>query len=243
MKGRFSREDILMEDADILVVHKHAGVAVQSAKFGQIDLEHELLNYLAVSQGQRGRQMPYLAVIHRLDQPVEGILVFGKTPQAARKLNEAMQKDRMEKIYLAVTDGKPERTEGKLVDYLKKDGRTNRSEVATKDTPGAKRAELSYRILETFGGPEEEYSLVQIRLKTGRHHQIRVQMAHAGAPLWGDSKYAPNRRDEKRAEGIGLCAFRLTFAHPRTGKRLEFQVSPEGEVFSGFSAAKSISGR
>lgn len=243
MKGRFSREDILMEDADILVVHKHAGVAVQSAKFGQIDLEHELLNYLAVSQGQRGRQMPYLAVIHRLDQPVEGILVFGKTPQAARKLNEAMQKDRMEKIYLAVTDGKPERTEGKLVDYLKKDGRTNRSEVATKDTPGAKQAELSYRILETFGGPEEEYSLVQIRLKTGRHHQIRVQMAHAGAPLWGDSKYAPNRRDEKRAEGIGLCAFRLTFAHPRTGKRLEFQVSPEGEVFSGFSAAKSISGR
>lgn len=234
MKGRFSWEDILMEDADILVVHKHAGVAVQSAKFGQIDLEHELLNYLAVSQGQRGRQMPYLAVIHRLDQPVEGILVFGKTPQAARKLNEAMQKDRMEKIYLAVTDGKPERTEGKLVDYLKKDGRTNRSEVATKDTPGAKQAELSYRILETFGGPEEEYSLVQIRLKTGRHHQIRVQMAHAGMPLCGDSKYQPTVKKEREDHALALCACSLSFAHPRTGKRLQFQVVPEGSAFSRF---------
>jgi len=235
VKRGFSKEDILMEDEDILVVHKHAGMAVQSARFGHMDLEHELLNYLAVSQGYRGRQMPYLAVIHRLDQPVEGILVFGKTPQAARKLNEAMQKDRMEKIYLAVADGKPELMEGKLVDYLKKDGGTNRSEVVGKDTPGAKRAELSYRVLETSKGPEGIRSLVRIRLKTGRHHQIRVQMAHAGMPLCGDGKYHPAAGSERGDDGLALCACSLSFVHPRTGKRLQFRVSPEGNAFSRFS--------
>lgn len=238
MKRGFSKEDILIEDEEILVVHKHVGIAVQSARFGQMDLEHELLNYLAASQGQRGRQMPYLAVIHRLDQPVEGILVFGKKPQAARKLNEAMQKDRMEKIYLAVTDGKPERMEGKLVDYLKKDGKTNRSEVVSKDTPGAKRAELSFRVLETSQGPEGTRSLVQIRLKTGRHHQIRVQMAHAGMPLCGDSKYHPAAGSERGDDGLALCACSLSFAHPRNGKQLQFQVTPEGRAFSGFSCGR-----
>ncbi|MFQ7288483.1 MAG: RluA family pseudouridine synthase [Lacrimispora saccharolytica] len=161
-----------------------------------------------------------------------------KKPQAARKLNEAMQKDRMEKIYLAVTDGKPERMEGKLVDYLKKDGKTNRSEVVSKDTPGAKRAELSFRVLETSQGPEGTRSLVQIRLKTGRHHQIRVQMAHAGMPLCGDSKYHPAAGSERGDDGLALCACSLSFAHPRNGKQLQFQVTPEGRAFSGFSCGR-----
>ena len=205
MRGRFSEADILMEDSEILVVHKHAGMAVQSARAGQMDLEHELYNYLSTEQEKGMRRPPYLAVVRGKLNPPEGV----------------------------------------LIDYLVKDGKNNRSEVVTEGSAGARRAELSYQIVETIQDQETEMecSLVRIKLKTGRHHQIRVQMAHAGAPLWGDSKYAPNRRDEKRAEGIGLCAFRLTFAHPRTGKRLEFQVSPEGEVFSGFSAAKSISGR
>lgn len=245
VKGRFSEADILMEDSEILVVHKHAGMAVQSARAGQMDLEHELYNYLSTEQEKGMRRPPYLAVIHRLDQPVQGVLVFGKTPGAAAKLNRQMQENRMGKEYLAVVRGKLNPPEGVLIDYLVKDGKNNRSEVVTEGSAGARRAELSYQIVETIQDQETEMecSLVRIKLKTGRHHQIRVQMAHAGAPLWGDSKYAPNRRDEKRAEGIGLCAFRLTFAHPRTGKRLEFQVSPEGEVFSGFFAAKSISGR
>lgn len=224
-----------MEDAEILVVHKHAGMAVQSARAGQMDLEHELYNYLAAGRKAGSRQIPYLAVIHRLDQPVQGILVFGKTPEAARRLNEAMQKNKMEKIYLAVINGKPERAEGVLIDYLKKDGRTNTSAVVDRDTAGAKRAELSYRTLETCTVQGRERSLIWIRLKTGRHHQIRVQMAHAGMPLCGDGKYCPSEREKTTDGTLALCAFRLAFPHPATGKLLTFQVLPEGEVFSGFS--------
>lgn len=247
MRRRFSTDDILMEDEEILVVRKHAGMAVQSARPGQMDLEHELYNYLAQEQPAGGRRLPYLAVIHRLDQPVQGILVFGKTPKAAAKLNQALQADRMQKYYLAVVEGKPEYTKGTLIDYLKKDGKRNMSEVTEKNSPGAKRAELSYRILETVRDQESgaARSLLQIKLKTGRHHQIRVQMAHAGMPLCGDSKYSPlieerqnGAKVSEREDGLALCAYRLALPHPRTGQVLEFQVSPEGKLFQGFCVPK-----
>lgn len=244
MRKRFSAEDILMEDSDILVVRKHAGMAVQSARPGQMDLEHELYNYLAEEQVDRKRRVPYLAVIHRLDQPVQGILVFGKTPKAAARLNQALQSQKMEKYYLAVIEGKPERPAGTLIDYLIKDGKRNMSEIVEKHREGARRAELSYRMLETVPDTEceTEYSLMQIRLKTGRHHQIRVQMAHAGMPLYGDSKYHPvsekMREEIYREEGLGLCAYRLVFPHPKTGRILQFQVIPEGDAFQRFSVSE-----
>lgn len=255
MRRRFSKDDILMEDADLLVVRKYAGMAVQSARPGQMDLEHELRNYLAEGQTGDQRRIPYLAVIHRLDQPVQGILVFGKNLQAAAALNRELQSGGMEKDYLAVVEGKPSLPEGVLVDYLIKDGKRNLSQAVEKGTPGAKRAELSYRLVETVRkeDSQKEYSLLEIRLKTGRHHQIRVQMAHAGMPLCGDSKYhlqkeagveAEPQGQEKRnvskaasgqGEVLALCAYRLAFHHPRTGKLLRFWTAPEGEVFSGFN--------
>lgn len=213
------KERILYEDQDILVCKKPAGLAVQNARIGSMDLESMLKNYLAA---------PYLAVIHRLDQPVEGILVFGKNPRAAKELNRQMTEGKMGKYYFAVTEKPPVREQATLEDYLKKDGKTNTSAVAPKGAPGAKLARLSYETLETG-----EHTLLKIHLETGRHHQIRVQLANAGMPLLGDAKYGASRR-----QGLALCAAQLSFSHPRTGKPMCFSIAPEGEAFREFACIK-----
>lgn len=224
----FNVEDILMEDDDILVVRKRAGMAVQHAGVGHMDMEHLLLNYLA-GKGKGGRRIPYLAVIHRLDQPVEGVIIFAKNPGAAKILNAQMQKNEIHKEYLAVVEHAQPIAKGRLVDYLSKNGRGNFSEVTTKDAPGGKLAELEYQILER--SETDGKALVRIILKTGRHHQIRVQMAHAGMPLHGDRKYNPEYKD---GGNLALCAHRLSFRHPRTGKILRFQAAPENQAFAIF---------
>lgn len=219
-----------MEDNDILVVHKHAGMAVQNARMGQMDLEHALLNYLAEqarakAPGKRG-QIPYLAVVHRLDQPVEGVLVFAKNKDAAGKLGRQVQDGTMKKEYLAVCEGSIE-TQGaqKLEDFLVKDGRSNTSRAVKPGTAGAKKAVLEYEVVKA----QDNRTLVKIHLGTGRHHQIRVQFSHAGYPLAGDVKYGA---EEKGA--LALCAHHLELKHPRTGKKLAFTVKPEGEIFKSF---------
>lgn len=238
-------EYILYEDRDILVCHKPAGIAVQSAGIGTMDLESTLKNYLAAKNETASRpgagntvRPPYLAVIHRLDQPVEGILVFGKTPRAAKELSSQMSGGKTEKIYLAVTFGAPPAEEGVLEDHLKKDGKTNTSFVTAPNTPGSKKAKLSYEVLETAQDIQEEKVkyLLRIRLETGRHHQIRVQMAHAGMPLCGDRKYG---NPCKTNLGLGLCSASLTFLHPSSGKRMKFETVPKGTAFQGFSLNKN----
>ena len=157
-----------MEDNDILVVHKHAGMAVQNARMGQMDLEHALLNYLAKqaraeTPGQARTQIPYLAVVHRLDQPVEGVLVFAKNKDAAGKLGRQVKDGTMKKEYLAVCEGKIEK-QGvqKFEDFLVKDGRSNTSRVVQPGTAGAKKAVLEYEVIRT----QENRTLVQIHLGT-----------------------------------------------------------------------------
>lgn len=200
----FCREDILMEDNDILVVHKHAGMAVQNARMGQMDLEHALLNYLAKqtraeTPGQARTQIPYLAVVHRLDQPVEGVLVFAKNKDAAGKLGRQVKDGTMKKEYLAVCEGKIEK-QGvqKFEDFLVKDGRSNTSRVVQPGTAGAKKAVLEYEVIRT----QENRTLVQIHLGTGRHHQIRVQFSHAGYPLAGMQNMGRKRKDLWRCARI-----------------------------------------
>ena len=214
---------ILFEDKEIIVCRKPAGIAVQNARIGAMDLESSLKNYLAMQAGG-GRRIPYLAVIHRLDQPVEGILVFGK----------------MKKIYLAVTYGKQAeagKKEKVLEDYLKKDGKSNTSSVVNAHTPGAKKARLSYEVLgeavDAISGKKKW--LLRIHLDTGRHHQIRVQMAHAGMPLAGDRKYGAGTNVTIGAGSLALCAASLTFFHPVTGKVMKFVTKPEGAEFKGIS--------
>ena len=222
--------NILYEDKDILVCHKPAGLAVQNARVGNMDMESLLKNYIA--QKVPGK-MPYLGIIHRLDQPVEGVLVFALNPKAAADLSRQMTAGKIKKTYLAVTEGTVKVKSAKLVDWLKKDGRTNSSAVVEGGTSGAKKAILSYEVLETWKNKEDaqdcgERNLIRIDLDTGRHHQIRVQMAHAGMPLVGDRKYNP---DQNSQEPLALCSAKLGFQHPVTKKQLEFQVQPAGMAF------------
>lgn len=228
--------DMIYEDADILVCRKHAGLAVQTKRFGEPDMESLLRNYRA----GKGEQ-PYIGVIHRLDQPVEGIMVFAKRPEAAAALNRQLQQEGFGKYYRAVVWGAPREPEGRLEDVLLKDGRTNTSAVVPKGTKDGKKAVLDYRVLER----REDISLVEIHLHTGRHHQIRVQLAHAGCPLVGDRKYGEacgvDREDQRRNTvsekcPLALCAFRLSFRHPVSGKRLTYEAEPEGEAFRLFTS-------
>ena len=196
-------------------------------------MESILKNYLFIhSSHHAGHKPPYLAVIHRLDQPVSGILVFARTPAAAKNLNQQLQNDQFEKYYQAVVCGSlPD--SGTLTDYLVKDGRTNTSKKVPKGTKGAKESRLSYECLKTLEDPALAalpLSLVRIHLFTGRHHQIRVQMADVGLPLYGDRKYNPASKEST----LALCAFELTFRHPATGKSMTFSCKPTGEIFGKF---------
>ena len=203
---------ILYEDDDILVCVKPHGLPTQSKNTAVPDLETLLLTHIAANSSARP---PYLAVIHRLDQPVAGLLVFAKTPFAASKLNKQLQTDGFGKYYKARVSQTPAVSQGTLTDYLVKDGRTNTSHICPKNTPGAKLAKLSYRTLEP--------DLLEIHLDTGRHHQIRVQLAHMGCPIVGDTKYNPDTQNQKGWQELKLWAFCLSFSHPRTGKELHFE--------------------
>ncbi|MGI6070107.1 MAG: RluA family pseudouridine synthase [Blautia sp.] len=214
---------ILYEDPQILVCHKPPGLAVQSARMGSMDLESVLKNYLAAKGSGR---IPYLGVVHRLDQPVEGLVVFAKTPAAAKSLSAQAAGDGMKKYYLAVSAHIPEKKEGVLEHMLFKDGRSHMARVAAPEEKGAKRAVLFYRLLKEVKG----LGLFEIRLETGRFHQIRVQMAAAGMPLAGDKKYNLGEC-EKGWQELGLCAYRLQFTHPKTKKSMKFEITPKGRAF------------
>lgn len=221
---------ILHEDNDIIVCHKPAGIATQTARVGQADMVSEIANYLTAKKDGAGKS-PYVGVVHRLDQPVEGILVFGRNKQAAADLSRQAAGEEMKKEYLALVCGRDVQRSGELTDYLLKDGKTNTSRVVPAEVKGAKEARLFYEVLWEKS-PEV---LVKVCLHTGRHHQIRVQMANAGMPLFGDHKYAGEEvlalSKELGIRETALCAYRLSFIHPKTGKRMRFEIRPEGAAF------------
>lgn len=220
---------ILYEDNHIFVCYKPAGIATQTRKLGEQDMVSLLKNYLYMNQEEK--KEPYLAVVHRLDQPVEGILVFAKTAFAAKELGKGMQGDGFRKYYKAVLWGVPYKDRGVLEDYLAKDGRTNTSRVCDPREKDAKKAVLSYEVLGVGQDAGRDITLVRVNLGTGRHHQIRVQMAHMGCPIWGDAKYNNAAVQDRRKREIALCAYRLEFVHPKTKKKMVFEIEPEGEGF------------
>ena len=218
---------IQYEDKDILVCYKPAGLAVQSARMGQMDLESLLKNYEA---SKNPGQLPFVGVVHRLDQPVEGLLVFGKNKKSTAKLNQSLVQEGLGKKYLAVVHGIV-REKGYLEDYLKKDTRQNTSFVVEAGTPQSKKAVLYYIPLRAGN----LMTLVEIEIGTGRHHQIRVQMSHAGMPLAGDHKYG--KMDA--VDNVALCAHKIAFRHPVTGKNMKFEIRPQGIVFQPFLQKKN----
>lgn len=242
---------IIFEDADILVVEKPSGVESQSSRGFEPDMVSEIKNHLRLStkistkastNGGNNRGEPYVGVIHRLDKPVGGVMVYAKTQKAAASLSRQVQERKMDKFYWAVLCGKPVDIVGNYVDYLLRDGKTNHSTVVDKNVDESKRAELSYQILKSVDQEDQEIpviSLAEIRLLTGRHHQIRVQFAARNTPLWGDNKYNPLWSGNDRRQGsLALCAVRLSFYHPRTGEKMTFSAEPRGTVFELFNPSK-----
>lgn len=221
--------EILYEDSHVLVCIKPHGVPTQSRQASVPDMESLAKNHIC--QSAPGKGEPYLAVIHRLDQPVRGILVFAKTPFAAKELNRQLQSQGFGKYYRALTDGHPPKKEGMLEDYLVKDGRTNTSRVCSSTSAGAKLARLHYTVVEqgpflfdASQGEDGNRTELDIRLDTGRHHQIRVQLSHMGCPIAGDTKYNPDARKAGGWQDIRLCAYRLEFTHPKTRRAMTFDL-------------------
>lgn len=229
---------ICYEDDAVIVVHKPPFLAVETRDPRQQDLLSLLINR-RVAKGEPA----FVGMVHRLDQPVEGLLVLAKTKEAAATLSAGLQAGGFAKEYLAVVRGVTEES-GTLVHILKKDGRTNTSAVVSEGTAGGKQARLAYERLAV----SDNNSLVRIHLDTGRHHQIRVQFAAIGHPLVGDAKYGGGSVTEKASDtgkagrwnGTGgaqggqplaLCSCRLEFVHPSTGKTMEFHMTPTGEGF------------
>lgn len=249
---------IIYEDKELLVIHKPAGLATQTARIGQADVVSELKNYLM--SGNKARKDAYLGVIHRLDQPVEGLLVFAKTKDVAAKLTTQLAKGTLNKQYYAVICGQPVAEEGELVDYMYKDSNSHAQMVTGRQDKysEAKKAVLQYRLVRSASIAEaahisnemtstkeednkstmEEISLIDIHIDTGRFHQIRAQMAHAGMALLGDTKYADEVTIQKSRElgvrNVALCAYKIEFMHPTTNQKHSYTMEPEGKAFSLF---------
>ncbi|MGN0153979.1 MAG: RluA family pseudouridine synthase [Lachnospiraceae bacterium] len=222
--------EILYEDQDILVCVKPFGMPAQSDKSRDTDLLSYLKNH--IFEEEEMDEEPYLAMVHRLDRPVGGIMVFAKNQKAAANLSDQVQDGTMVKFYQAILTGELPQECGELEDYLLKDGKTNTTKVVRKGTKGAKKAVLEYEVLDVFETDDGILSYVLIELLTGRHHQIRVQMAARGAGIYGDTKYNPLfTKTKKKYQQIALFATRLEFEHPASGEHMVFKTEPEGDVF------------
>lgn len=235
---------IVYEDEQILVCYKPAGLATQTSKVGQQDMVSELKNYLA---GKQRAGAPYLGVIHRLDQPVEGLLVFAKNSKAAASLTAGLSQGTLNKQYYAVVCGKPVEKSGELLDYLWKDASSGSAIVvdseSAADSPACyaktalKKAVLQYRVTGKLSTPES-ITLLDVHIDTGRFHQIRAQLSHAGLPILGDSRYGSGQSkalsQRLGVRNVALCAYRIVLKHPTTGKILDFQEEPQGLIFSKF---------
>lgn len=222
--------DILYEDEYMLACVKPYGVPSQADKSNDEDMISILKNY--IFEKSDSDEEPYLAVIHRLDKPVGGVMIFAKTKEAAARLSDMMQEGEITKYYQAVVTGELPDYDGELTDYMIRDAKTNTSKIVPKGTKGAKKATLYYEVLDVFETNEGVYSYVLIELETGRHHQIRAQLANQGCGLWGDTKYNPIfAKTKRRYFQIGLYSSRIELVHPFTDEELVFKAEPEGEAF------------
>ena len=210
---------VIYEDNHIIVVIKEPNIPSQSDKTGDIDMLTLVKNYVKEKYNKPGEA--YIGLVHRLDRPVGGIMVFARTSKAASRLSEQIRNKTFKKKYLAVVDGKFGNKNGTLTDYLYKDERNNISKVVLETKKNSKRAELDYEVLNY--DDKRNLSLVKINLHTGRHHQIRVQMAHAGHSLFGDQKYGTRGKGKQ----IRLWAYEVEFEHPTTKEALKFTDYPD----------------
>ncbi len=213
------KDRILYEDNHLIVVNKKVGELVQGDETGDRTLADDVKEYLKVTYNKPGNV--YLGLVHRLDRPVGGIMIFAKTSKAAGRLSEQVRNKTLQKVYIAVVDGKIENKTGVLEDYLYKDERNNMSKVVDKNKKNAKLAKLDYELVKY--NEVKDLSLIKVNLHTGRHHQIRVQLANFGHSIFGDQKYGTREKGKQ----IALWAYLLTIKHPITKEEMTFKDLPE----------------
>lgn len=221
--------EILYEDSQIFVVVKPPGMSSQPERSASMDMVSCLKNLLSSRDKVKN---PYVSVVHRLDKPVGGVMVYARTREAAGKLSAQISRRLIDKTYMAVVHGTMPDREGMVEDILLRDPKTNTSRVISMEEsqafPDGKRAALSYQVQKTAEVSGQVYSLVKIKLETGRHHQIRVQMAHLGHPVAGDRRYG-NKNDGFFQVGLFSCG--LSFKHPASGKTMTFTARPQAQPF------------
>ena len=209
---------VLYEDNQIIVVEKEPNIPSQADKTGDIDMLSIVKQYIKEKYNKPGEV--YVGLVHRLDRPVGGIMVFARTSKSASRLSEQVRNKIFKKTYIAVVDGQIQKEQGMLEDYLYKDERNNISKVVAKEKKNAKLAKLEYQVLDY--DEKRELSTVKIKLHTGRHHQIRVQFANFGHSLYGDQKYGTRGKGKQ----IRLWAYELEFEHPVKKEMMNFKSVP-----------------
>ena len=210
---------VIYEDNHIIVVEKKPNIPSQADKTEDLDMLTIVKSYIKEKYQKPGNV--YLGLVHRLDRPVGGIMIFAKTSKAASRLSNEVREKVFKKKYLAVVDGNLDKKEGILEDYLYKDERNNISKVVKKEKKNAKYAKLEYKVLKY--NPLKDLSLLEINLHTGRHHQIRVQLSNMNHSIFGDQKYGTRGKGKQ----IALWAYELTIVHPVTKEEMTFKDLPE----------------
>jgi 23S rRNA pseudouridine1911/1915/1917 synthase len=219
--------EILYEDNHIIAVNKRASDLSQGDKTGDISLDTEVKRYIAERYKKPGDV--FLGVVHRLDRPVSGVLLFARTSKALARFNEMFRTTLVRKRYLAIVKERPPEDEATITHFLKKNESQNKTYVYDNEVKGSKKASLTYRM----AGRSDRYYLIEIELHSGRHHQIRAQMAKIGCPVKGDLKYGYPRSNEDGS--ISLLAYSLEFIHPVKKENIFIRAPfPAGDIWNAF---------
>ncbi|MGZ3862006.1 MAG: RluA family pseudouridine synthase [Bacteroidia bacterium] len=223
--------EVIYEDNHLIAVNKKSGDLVQGDKTGDAPLSDKLKDYLKEKYQKPGNV--FCGVIHRLDRPVSGVVLFAKTSKALARMNEMFRGRDIQKIYWAIVKERPKKDNAVLINYLVKDEKNNRSKAVGAENKSASKAELEYKLI----GKTDNYFLLEVYPLTGRHHQIRVQLSTMGSPIKGDLKYGFNRSNPDGS--ISLHARKLIFNHPVTKEKIEIVATPPDEVVWN-ACAKSV---
>ncbi len=222
--------EILYEDNHLIAVYKRSSDLVQGDKTGDQSLDNEIKRYIEEKYRKPGQA--FLGVVHRLDRPVSGVLLFARTSKALERMNEMFRTKQVRKIYLAIVKERPPEDEATIRHFLKKNEKQNKSYVYDNEVKGSKEASLTYRLKAR----SERYYLLEIELHSGRHHQIRAQMARIGCPVKGDLKYGYPRSNEDGS--ISLLARSVEFIHPVRKEPITITGHfPEGDIWSHFAGS------
>ena len=220
---------VVYEDNHIIIVNKHSGEIVQGDKTGDKPLSDTVKEYIKQKYNKPGNV--FLGVVHRLDRPVSGLVVFAKTSKALSRLNDMSRTGDVHKTYWAVVKRRDIATEGTLTDWLTRNERQNKSYAHEREVPGAKKAVLKYKVRAVA----DNYMLIEVTLLTGRHHQIRCQLSHMGCPIKGDLKYGAPRSNPDGS--ISLLSRRVEFVHPVSKENIvAYADVPDDRLWNDLSA-------